>query len=70
MLSEIRRSLRSLLMSSSTARTLARGVRVARAQSTRQYATKAVEHPAGYVPTAEEFIAQRAGVQEHAAGEF
>ena len=55
-------------MSSFTARTLAKGVRVARTQSARQYASKAVEHPPGYVPTAEEFISQRQAVQDHAAG--
>lgn len=48
-------------------RTVARGARIARNQ-TRQYATPA-SHPPGYVPSAEEFIAQRAAVQEHAAGE-
>ncbi|KAF8307177.1 hypothetical protein DL93DRAFT_2171845 [Clavulina sp. PMI_390] len=50
------------------ARTLARGVRVARVQQTRRYAAKAAEHPPGYVPTGEEWIAQRQAVQDHAAG--
>jgi len=56
-------------MSSLSTRTLARGLRVARAQQARRYAAKAAEHPPGYVPTGEEWIAQRKAVQDHAACE-
>lgn len=54
-------------MTLSVARTLPRVARVSRSQL-RRYATPAVERPPGYIPTGEEFIAQRAAIKEHAKG--
>lgn len=51
-----------------TARTLARVGRTSAVNQTRRYAAKAADHPPGYVPTAEEWAAQRAAVQAHANG--
>lgn len=56
-------------MSQTIARTLPRVARVSR-QQIRKYATPAAEHPEGYVPSGEEFIAQRAAVKEHAKGAY
>jgi hypothetical protein len=56
-------------MSSLSTRTFARGLRVARVQQARSYAAKVAEHPPGYVPTGEEWIAQRKAVQDHASCE-
>lgn len=56
-------------MSSFTAaRALSRVGRTSAVNQTRRYAAKAIDHPPGYVPTAEEWIAQRAAVQAHAEG--
>lgn len=53
-------------MSSLSKPALARGLRFARVQQARRYAAKAAEHPPGYVPTGEEWVAQRKAVQDHA----
>ncbi|KAF8331502.1 cytochrome c oxidase, subunit VIa [Cantharellus anzutake] len=50
----------------SVARALPRAMRSSRVLITRKYASHAAEKPAGYVPTGEEWIAQRQAIKTHA----
>lgn len=55
-------------MRTAVARTIPRAARASRQQTIRKYATPAAERPEGYIPTGEEWLAERAAVQAHAKG--